>query len=161
MADEDGVPASEAVREPATESELVRVTAEDISAANQLSLSCPICAGAVERHAADSALAPVFCLHCQTLYHQTCWDQNGSKCAVLGCNHREARPYGAELGPVLKIGYGDIPRVAPPPPRAPNGRVKELKRQERRRQQEAAQRDFWNSLLRRILRAFGWQSGRS
>jgi hypothetical protein len=134
--------------------EPIRVTPEDVAEANRLSLSCPICAGAVERSADEAALAPVYCTKCQTLYHRTCWDQNGGRCAVLGCDHREARAYGSELGPRLKISYSDISRH-PPQPRSVDGRTRRLKEEEKRRRRETASRDFWGELWRRLRRAIG------
>jgi hypothetical protein len=136
--------------------EVIRITEDDIVEATRLSLSCPICAGAVERFADGAALEPVYCTHCQTLYHRNCWEQNGGKCAILGCGHRESRPYGPDLGPVLKIGYADIPKHPPRPVASPNGRQEDLKAQQRRRQGQAG-RDFWQGLVRRLLRAIGWQ----
>ena len=149
-------------RFPGTESEtttdeVIKITNEDIADANRLSLSCPICASAVEDNAATAALSPVVCANCQTLYHQTCWERNGRKCATLGCGHTESYAYGSHLGPRLKIEYSDLPKHAPRPAFSPNGRSKELKARERRKQQEEAQREFWGGLFRRILRAFGWR----
>jgi hypothetical protein len=134
---------------------VVRVTQDDIVEANRLSLSCPICADAVERTADQAGLEPVFCGKCQTLYHRTCWMQNGSRCAVLGCDHREAHAYGVEMGPRLKISYSDISRHPPQPQPSPNGRTRQLKEQEKRRQREAAARDFWSGLFQRIRQALG------
>lgn len=139
------------------EGEFIRITNEDISEANRLSLSCPICAGAVEQNVANHALSPVVCANCQTLYHRTCWEQNGSRCATLGCEHKECYPFGTELGPRLKISYSDLPRHVPRSTISPNGRAGKLKEQEKRLQKEAARRDFWNNLVDRILRAFRWR----
>ncbi len=136
---------------------VIRITFEDIAEANRLSLSCPICAGAVEKNVTDQALAPVLCANCQTLYHRTCWDQNGGKCAVLGCEHTECYRYGTEIGPRLTIRYSDLPKYAPQRSASPNGRNKELKEEQKRLQEQAMGTDFWNRLFRRILRAFGWR----
>lgn len=142
------------------ENQSIRITATDIAEANRLSLSCPICAGAVEKNITETALAPVICANCHTLYHRTCWAQNGGTCAILGCEHRECYPYGTELGPRLVITYADLPKYMPTAKPSPNGRNKELKAQEKRRQREVERRDFWNSLFNRILQAFGWRSDR-
>jgi len=142
------------------ENETIRITTDDVAEANRLSLSCPICASAVEQHVEHQALAPVICANCQTLYHKTCWEQNGGTCATLGCEHTECYPYGTELGPRLTITYSDLPRHAPKRKPSPNGQSKAIKEREKRRQQEEARRVFWPNLYRRILRAFGWQSDR-
>ena len=137
--------------------EVMKITAEDIAEANRLSLSCPICASAVEDNANAPALSPVVCANCQTLYHHTCWERNGGKCATLGCGHTESYAYGSNTGPRLKIEYADLPKHVPEPAFSPNGRSKELKAGERRRQQSEAQRAFWGNLFSRILRAIGWR----
>ena len=134
----------------------IHITDEDIAEANRLSHSCPICAGSVEKNVETGAQSPVVCSRCQTLYHEACWDQNGGKCAILGCGHKENYPYGTELGPRLVINYSDIPKRAPAAP-SPNGRFKELKRQQRRLQKEADKRGGWMNLFDRILKAFGWR----
>jgi hypothetical protein len=134
----------------------IKISAEDITEANRLSLSCPICASAVEKNVASADLVPVVCSNCHTLYHRTCWQQNGGQCATLGCQHKECYTYGTELGPLLKIGYSDLPRHVPRRP-SPNGRSKQLKAEEKRRQREAERSAFWNTLLERIKRAIGWR----
>ncbi len=139
-----------------SENDLIKITVEDISEANRLSLSCPICASAVENNLDNLALRPVVCANCQTLYHRTCWEQNGNKCATLGCEHEQCYPYGTELGPRLTISYSDLPKHVPATPAA-NGRSKALKAQEKRRQRETERREFWRGLLHRIRRAIGWQ----
>lgn len=131
----------------------IQITETDIAEANRLSLSCPICAGAVEKYVMDVSLSPVVCLQCGTLYHKACWEQHNGKCAVLGCEHKEARPYGTDVGPRLTIRYSDIPKHVPPTP-SYNGRTQQLKEQEKQRQREEG---FWNNLFGRILRAFGWR----
>lgn len=131
----------------------IQITETDIAEANRLSLSCPICAGAVEKNVANRSLSPVVCLQCGTLYHKACWEQHGGKCAVLGCEHKEARPYGTDIGPRLTITYSDIPKVAPPRP-SYNGQTQRLKEQAKQEQRESG---FWNTLFSRILRAFGWR----
>lgn len=134
----------------------IKISAEDIAEANRLSLSCPICASAVEKNVASEALVPVVCSNCHTLYHRTCWEQNGGQCATLGCQHKECYTYGTEIGPLLKIGYSDLPRHVPRAP-SPNGRSKRLKELEKQRQREESRRQFWNNLFDRIKRAIGWR----
>ena len=141
-----------------TESEQpITISAEDIAEANRLSLSCPICAGAVEKNVDSAALIPVVCSNCHTLYHRTCWEQNGGQCATLGCEHKECYTYGTEIGPLLKIGYSDLPKHAPRRMPSPNGRSKQLKAEEKRRQREESRREFWSGLVSRIRRAIGWR----
>jgi hypothetical protein len=138
------------------EEQPIQITENDIAEANRLSLSCPICAGAVEKNVTNLALSPVVCLQCGTLYHKACWEQHNGKCAVLGCEHKEARPYGTDVGPRLTIRYSDLPKHVPQSP-IPNGRTQQLKEQEKRLQREAAGQNFWNTLYDRIKRAFGWR----
>jgi len=140
-----------------SESEIIRISAEDIAEANRLSLSCPICASAVEKNVESRALAPVVCSNCHTLYHRTCWEQNGGTCATLGCEHDECYTYGTEMGPLLKIRYADLPKHAPRRVQSPNGRSKQLKAEEKRRQRERARQEFWGNLVDRIKRALGWR----
>lgn len=150
-------PARHTMSEQERQDPLITITETDIQEANQLSLHCPICAGPVENHVADPALTPVVCTKCGTLYHHACWGQNGGKCAVLGCDHKEARRYGVDLGPVLKISPTDVPTDA------------QVDRMERRRLKSAEKATprgrvarkpdpepgFWRRLYQRILRAFG------
>jgi len=135
----------------------IKISAEDIAEANRLSLSCPICASAVEKNVSSRDLAPVVCSNCHTLYHRTCWEQNGGQCAVLGCQHKECYTYGTEVGPLLTIKYSDLPKHAPYRTPSPNGRSAELKAEEKRKQREANRREFWNDLFNRIKRAIGWR----
>ena len=139
-----------------SESEIIRISADDIAEANRLSFSCPICASSVEKNVDAAALVPVVCSNCHTLYHRTCWEQNGGKCATLGCGHSECYAYGTEVGPLLRISYSDLPRHVPSRTPSPNGRSKQLKAAEKRLQREAARREFWNNLFDRIKRAIGW-----
>ncbi len=132
----------------------IQITETDIAEANRLSLSCPICAGAVEKNVPEASLAPVVCLQCGTLYHKACWEQHGGKCAVLGCEHKEARPYGTDIGPRLTITNADISKHRPYAPSI-NGRTKRLKEQEKQRQRESG---FWSNLFDRIRRAVGWRN---
>lgn len=133
---------------------LIRITPEDVSEANQLSLHCPICASAVEQHTSREEMVAVFCTACETLYHRACWDQNGGKCAVLGCAGTTYRRYGVvDLGPVLTVRRGDIPREAPATYVPSNGRTRRLKEDERRLQRELKRRSFFRDLWRGLLRA--------
>ncbi len=127
----------------------LRITLEDIQEANRLSLACPICSDAVQNHVAQSGLWPVICRECGTLYHRVCWDNNGGHCAVLGCDSHNSVPFGQDLGPTLVIRRSDIPRESPP---AYRNRTKRLKAAEQARTRSGS---FWQTLLRRIWRAFG------
>ena len=73
-----------------------------------------------------------------------------------GCEHEECYTYGTEIGPLLKIGYSDLPKHVPRRP-SPNGRSQQLKAEEKRRQREEARREFWSNLFDRIKRAIGWR----
>jgi hypothetical protein len=130
----------------------IQISADDIAEANRLSLNCPICAGAVENNLDQDGLAPVVCAQCQTLYHQACWQQNGGKCAILGCGHNSCYPFGTDRGPLLKISYSDLPRDRPRP--VPADGSKKLKAQEKRLQREVKRRTFWDSLFAAIKQAF-------
>jgi hypothetical protein len=133
--------------------EFIRITAEDIAQANQLSLNCPICAGAVEKHTANQEAAPVYCVACETLYHHACWEQNGGSCAVLGCDGAVCKRYGVvDLGPALRIEPRDIPKEAPRPVVSPNGQTKRLKEDERLRGQIRIG-SFWRNLWHNLLQA--------
>lgn len=135
--------------------ELITITTDDVSRANQLSLHCPICAGPVEKHVTDDALRPVVCTRCDTLYHRACWEGNGGKCAILGCGHKECRPYGTH-GSVLKISMQDIPSDA----EVAQQERQRLKSAERVRQMQGRRRapekpkGFWQRLFEAIRRAF-------
>ncbi|MCZ7671029.1 MAG: hypothetical protein M5U34_29720 [Chloroflexi bacterium] len=87
----------------------IQITDDDISKANRLSLHCPICASAVENNVTDRSVRPVVCVKCGTLYHQTCWEQSGGKCAILGCECTENYLYGRNRDPALTITYSDLP----------------------------------------------------
>jgi hypothetical protein len=130
------------------ENPLIRITEDDIKEANQLSLHCPICAGAVEDNPQEDALTPVVCAECGTLYHKACWGQSGGKCAILGCDETKYYVHGRRVSPVLTISHKDIPRQlanGSRPPTAP--RTKELKA-EQARQVEQLRRP---GLLRRLF----------
>lgn len=134
--------------------DVIRVTLDDVTKANQLSLHCPICAGAVEQHASRREMQAVYCADCETLYHRACWEQNGAKCAVLGCSGTTFKVHGAvDLGPVLTVAHADIPREAPAPYVPKNGRTRRLKEDERRLQRELKRRSFWQNLWQGLLRA--------
>ena len=123
----------------------ITITNSDIQAANQLSLHCPICANPVEKFVDEQDLQPVFCAKCVTLYHKTCWEQAGGKCAVLGCGHARFKMYGTPATPVLSIKYSDLPRPSA------NGRSSQTKRlkEEQRRRVEQLRRP---SLLQRLFK---------
>ncbi|KAA3660716.1 MAG: hypothetical protein DWQ04_18635 [Chloroflexi bacterium] len=131
-----------------TEQELppIRITDDDIREANQLSMHCPMCANPVENYVTDPDITPVVCTQCGTLYHKVCWEQNGGKCAVLGCGNEKYRIHGQDTRPTLTISYKDIPRV-PPNGSSPSRRTQQLKN-EQRRQVEQLRRP---SLLRRLF----------
>ncbi|MDT8306377.1 MAG: RING finger protein [Anaerolineae bacterium] len=133
---------------------IIRITPEDIAAANQLSLHCPICAGTVEKNVRQRDESPVYCTACETLYHQACWEQNGAHCAVLGCKGTTVRRYGAlDLEPALVISQRDIARHPPRAVRVHDGRTERLKREEQRRRQAQHGRGFWQVLWQNLLRA--------
>jgi len=138
------------------ENDFIRITIDDVAEANRLSLSCPICSSAVEQNVDNDALAPVICANCQTLYHRTCWEQNGGTCATLGCEHTECYPFGTELGPRLTITYADLPKHVPASRLSPNG-SKAIKAREKRLQREQERKEFWPRLFSRILKAIGWR----
>ena len=121
------------------------ITNNDIQAANQLSLHCPICANPVEKFVDDRALQPVLCAKCGTLYHKICWEQGGGKCAVLGCGHDKFKIHGTPVSPVLSIKYTDLPR---PSANGRSSQTKQLK-DEQRRQIEQMRRP---SLLQRLFK---------
>ena len=129
----------------------IKITMADVTEANQLSLHCPICAGAVEDNVTDAAVAPVICAECKTLYHRACWEQNGGSCAVLGCDSKSFHPYGDNLGPALTITHSDLPRDTPA--LRARSRQQELKAREQRRRQPQTS-GFWRRLFQRILDAF-------
>ena len=88
----------------------IRITDNDITEANQLSLHCPICAD------------------------KTCWEQSGGKCAILGCGHSAYHIYGRDLGPALKLNYDDIAQPSA------NGRGSSSARRRDRRLKEEQKR---------------------
>ena len=125
------------------------ITNTDIQAANQLSLHCPICANPVEKFVEARDLRPVVCASCGTLYHQTCWEQSGGKCAVLGCGHEKFNIYGLESSDVLSIKYSDLPR---PSANGRSSQTKRLKEQQRRDVERLNQPgSFWWRLFRWLL----------
>jgi len=135
---------------------LIRITDQDIAEANRLSLSCPICASAVEKNPELRAMSPVVCAMCKTLYHRLCWEQNDNSCATLGCSHDRCYEYGMIEGPLLKVDYADIPKSVPGQGFSPNGRFKKLKEQELQKRGTGGQ-GFWNRIITRLIRAIGWR----
>lgn len=148
----DGQPAAFRSRGmDAKEYPLIRISESDIAAANQLSLSCPICGSAVENHADGVALAAVVCDKCGTLYHRACWEQSGGKCAVLGCGSDKFHVYGKNTKPVLKVKYTDLPAPSANGRTGPSAQTRRLKEEQRRQVERMTlfQR-FWRWLLDQI-----------
>ncbi len=129
----------------------IRITEHDISEANQLSLSCPICGNAVENNTDGAALVPVVCDKCGTLYHRACWEGSGGKCAVLGCGSDKFHVFGQNTGPVLKVRYTDLPTPSTNGRVSPSAQTRRLKEEQRRQVQRMTlfQR-FWKWLLDQI-----------
>lgn len=130
---------------------LIRITNNDISEANRLSLSCPICGSAVEDHVDGAALVPIICDQCGTLYHRACWEQSGGKCAVLGCGSTKFHVHGMDTRPVLKVKYTDLPTQSPngrPSIGTQNRRLKEEQRRQVRNMTLFER--FWRWLLDQI-----------
>lgn len=130
---------------------LIRITENDIAAANQLSLSCPICGSAVEDHVDGAALVPVICDQCGTLYHRACWEQSGGKCAVLGCGSTKFHIHGVDNRPVLKVKYTDLPAHSANGRTSTSAQTRRLKEEQRRqvRRMTLFER-FWRWLLDQI-----------
>jgi hypothetical protein len=128
---------------------LIRITDHDISEANRLSLSCPICGSAVENHTDGVALVPIVCEKCGTLYHRACWERSGGKCAVLGCGSDKFHIYGKNTKPVLTVKYTDLP--APSTNGRSSAQTRKLKEEQRRQvQQMTLFQRFWRWLLDQI-----------
>jgi hypothetical protein len=130
---------------------LIRITEHDISEANRLSLSCPICGSAVENHADGEALVPIVCDQCGTLYHRACWERSGGKCAVLGCGSVKFHVHGRDTKPVLKVKYTDLPAPSVNGGQSTSARNRKLKEEQRRmvRNMTLFER-FWRWLLNQI-----------
>ena len=124
------------------------ITDNDIEAANQLSLHCPICANPVEKFVEDTDLRPVLCAKCGTLYHKVCWEQGGGKCAVLGCGHDKFKLHGTPTNPVLSIKYTDLPR---PSANGRSSRTKQLKDEQRRQVEELRKPGLLQRLFKWLL----------
>ncbi|MBP7999944.1 MAG: hypothetical protein KA314_03675 [Chloroflexi bacterium] len=135
------------------EAPAINITLDDITEANMLSLHCPICAGPVENYVTEPALQPVVCGQCGTLYHKICWEQKGGKCAVLGCEHTQYRPFGTPPDPVLVIRDRDLPRDVRPTSNGVSPATKQLKDEQRRAYQEIQQRGLWSLFWDWLLRA--------
>jgi hypothetical protein len=129
---------------------LIQISVDDIRDANQLSLHCPICSNAVENNL-NGDLTPIVCLQCGTLYHKTCWDQGGGKCAVLGCGHDKYRVFGRAIGPALKVKYSDIPAGPGRNGSGPSRRTKRLKDQQRRQVEQLRRPSLLQRLWQWIL----------
>lgn len=148
---ENGRPHAEFRTMDVQENPLIRITDNDISEANRLSLSCPICGNAVENHTDGEALVPVVCDKCGTLYHRACWEQSGGKCAVLGCGSVKFHIHGMDMGPVLKVKYTDLPAHSANGRPSTSAQTRRLKEEQRRQVQNMTlfQR-FWRWLLNQI-----------
>lgn len=130
---------------------LIRITNNDISEANQLSLSCPICGSAVEDHVDGAALVPIICDQCGTLYHRACWEQSGGKCAVLGCGSTKFHIHGMDNTPVLKVKYTDLPAHSANGRPSINAQNRRLKEEQRRQVRNMTLFErFWRWLLNQI-----------
>jgi hypothetical protein len=130
---------------------LIRITVNDISEANQLSLSCPICGSAVEDHVDGAALVPIICDQCGTLYHRACWEQSGAKCAVLGCGSTKFHVHGLDTRPVIKVKYTDLPAHSANGRPSTNARNRRLKEEQRRQVRNMTLFErFWRWLLDQI-----------
>ena len=140
------------------ENDFIKITFDDIDGANQLSLACPICAGPVNRFVSELEMQPVVCIDCGTLYHRYCWQRNGGKCAVLGCNSARARAYGqaeVEQQSAMILLPSDIPTRVPASP---------LKRRSGSRVTQAPvpveqeqERGFFGRFFGGFLRALGFR----
>jgi hypothetical protein len=128
----------------------IRISADDISEANRLSLHCPICAGAVENNMGEAAMRPVVCSKCGTLYHRACWEQSGGKCAILGCECTEYYVYGRNRDPALTISYSDLPSPSRNG-RGPTAKTKRLKAQQAREVERLRRPGFWQRLWQWLL----------
>lgn len=137
-----------------TEGDFIRITIDDVQEANQLSLACPICVSPVENRADRPELTPVVCADCGTLYHRTCWQQSGGKCAILGCTSTKIKPYGTQEE-VVTISITEVPTDAQVQQR--NKHLKRIEREQRGTQpvQSPESRGFWSELFGNILKAFG------
>lgn len=132
------------VNQDAQENPFVRITLDDITEANQLSLSCPICANPVERFANEDGLRPVECISCGALYHKACWEQAGASCAMIGCEEKEYRLFDAPEAALITVNKRDLSRDEI----RTNKRLKEIERN-RRRDRTLFSR-FFNWLVRQI-----------
>ncbi len=142
------------------EDDVLRITEDDITQANQLSLACPICAGPVENMPLESELQPVRCVDCDTLYHHACWEQNGGKCAILGCTSTQVLAHGA-LAETLTITLNEVPTDAQVGRQ--QQRLKNIERERMRRagkQPQPVNSGFWAGLFRNIAKAFGFNRPR-
>jgi hypothetical protein len=129
----------------------IRITESDISEANQLSLSCPICGSAVENHLDTVDLVPVVCDKCGTLYHRACWERSGNKCAVLGCGSAKFHVHGRDTKPVLRVKYTDLPAPSANGRTSTSARNRKLKDEQRRQVQRISLFErFWRWLLDQI-----------
>lgn len=137
---------------------VLRITDSDVEEANQLSLACPICVGAVENGTESFDRQPVVCDDCDTLYHRACWDQNGGKCAILGCSCTQVHAYGIAAD-LIRISIGDVPSELEV--NRQNKRIKSVERAQMRRLGQPVQSPqsagFWQGLFSNIAKAFGFR----
>jgi hypothetical protein len=131
----------------------ITITGDDIRDANMLSLNCPICGSPVENYVEQPELVAVECVDCGTLYHKTCWEQAGGKCAMIGCVSTSYRLHAQDTAPILTIGRDDLRHVPPGQNGAPREN-KRIKEQERRMRDEVYGRGifrrFFDWLLNQI-----------
>ena len=130
----------------------ITITTDDIREANQLSLHCPICANPVENYVQEADLQAVVCAKCGTLYHKSCWQLGGNKCAILGCNHEKYYVHGVRVSPVLSIKHSDLAPAVP----TRNGsrsaeRNKQLKHEQRRQVERMRRPGIWQRLWQWLL----------
>ncbi len=129
----------------------LHISEDDIHEANQLSLHCPICSSSVEAHL-NGALTPVVCAKCGTLYHKTCWEQAGGKCAVLGCGHDTYRLHGQPTRPALKLSYSDLSaETASRNGSGPSQRTKRMKHEQRRQVEQLRRPGLFQRLWQWLL----------
>ena len=129
----------------------IHITESDISEANRLSLSCPICGSAVENYLEARDLVPVVCDKCGTLYHRACWERSGNKCAVLGCGSSKFHVHGRVTKPVLRVKYTDLPAHSANGRTSTSARNRRLKEEQRRQVQRISLFErFWRWLLDQI-----------
>ena len=133
------------------EGEFLRITLDDVNESNKLSLHCPICSSPVLRDEKNKEMAPVECHDCEAIYHKACWDMAGGTCAIIGCDCKKCRPYGAgatqQQQPALNL--NDVTSGRKDSPGSHN-RYKAQERQMQREMQGGLFRRLFEWLLRQI-----------